>query len=93
MGWWNWPIGRTFSEQICCCILQWPAIPIVSETRGQRGSVCVVDAMRGERVRDIPILLAKLCVCWVLVQNGWCCVCEIDEPMRKGTSHKVDESE
>lgn len=36
---------------------------MVSETRGQRGSVCVVDAMRGERVRDIPILLAKLCVC------------------------------
>lgn len=55
MGWWNWPIGRTFSEQICCCILQWPAIPMVSETRGQRGSVFVLDAKRGERVRDISI--------------------------------------
>lgn len=82
MGWWNWPIGRTFSEQICCCILQWPAIPMVSETRGQRGSVFVLDAKRGERVRDIPILLAKMFVCWLLVQYGWCFVGEIDEPMR-----------
>lgn len=36
---------------------------MVSETRGQRGSVFVLDAKRGERVRDISILLAKMFVC------------------------------
>lgn len=62
---------------------------MVSDKSGQRGSVCVVDAKRGERVRDISILLAKMCVWWLLVQfcvwDWW--ANEIEN------SHKVDESE
>lgn len=47
---------------------------MVSETRGQRGSVFVLDAKRGERVRDIPILLAKMCVveCWYRTDDVVC---------------------